>query len=101
MEFGGAGFIQTETCPEQFTKRKLKFYVLFNLGRKVFIISYTFSKTIANVAKKKVLRSTAFQGKVLRGNRPYFLVDGFSTAGTKNGSFTYFWECLDFYTFLL
>ena len=50
MEFGGAGFIQTETCPEQFTRRKLKFYV-FNLGRKVFIISYTFSKTIANVAK--------------------------------------------------
>ena len=52
MEFGEAGFKQTETCPEP--------------------DSFP-TQSFANVVKRTYYEvNTAFQVKVLRGNRPFF-----------------------------
>ena len=56
MEFGRAGFKQTETCPEQFCKRKLKFQVLLNPGRKLLLLRTFFQKLSRTLQKGRILK---------------------------------------------
>ena len=56
MEFGRAGFKQTETCPEQFCKRKLKLQVLLNPGRKLLLLCTFFQKRSRTLQKGRILK---------------------------------------------